>query len=393
MQEEFLKGREVDKQSIHPFLSVFNNKSKEGRYRQEMLPKHRRLVFKLCVLLMLSLPFITLSDYMIVKPEPWASFLIWQRVAHVMFCGVMLFLIPKVERYQSYDTLVFTIILIFLVLVEMSSFTLVDDYALYSTFDIILIICLYASGILQLKLSLILSVFHSVVAILSMVFFKDLSPHNQIVIILAYMFSNGVGILLAISYHKASRQEFLLQNSLHQRSLELKKMAYRDSLTNALNRRAFQEQFRDFHRMVQRVEDDHKSLFLIAADIDHFKSVNDSYGHDVGDKFLVAFTELIESQIRPQDSVYRFGGEEFTIVMLDCDRDIAIKRVERIMHLLNENRLKIKELQKPVTCSFGITPILVDDTVDSVCIRADQALYQAKTNGRNQYVFDPGTDK
>ena len=78
--------------------------------------------------------------------------------------------------------------------------------------------------------------------------------------------------------------------------------------------------------------------------------------------------------------------------MLDCEKDVAIQRIEQIMRLLNANGLKIAELQQPVTCSFGITPILVNDTVDRVCVRADEGLYAAKNGGRNRYVFDSGVD-
>ncbi len=73
--------------------------------------------------------------------------------------------------------------------------------------------------------------------------------------------------------------------------------------------------------------------------------------------------------------------------------DTAIKRTEKIMQLLNSGALGVEELEQPVTCSFGITPVLASDTIDSVCIRADEALYNAKHNGRNQYVFAPAPDK
>lgn len=223
-----------------------------------------------------------------------------------------------------------------------------------------------------------------------MLFEKKLSVHDQVIMIYAYSISNGTGMLLAMAQHRSSRQEFLLKHSLQVKTLELKQLAYRDSLTGALNRRAFQDHFHDFNKMAVRVKEDDNNVFLIAADLDNFKLINDSFGHDVGDKVLVAFTALIESQIRPQDSLYRFGGEKFTILLQNCKTDIAIERVEKIMHLLNENHLAIEQLDEPVTCSFGITPLHVGDTVDSVFIRADAALYKAKNNGRNQYVFDLG---
>lgn len=375
---------------ISRFLSVLTRDSGEAEFRQEVLPKHRRLAFKLCLLLAVAMPIFMLSDHLVVKPGAWEPFLMAQRLIQIFVCLVFLYLIRKVKHYSSYSALVSGAVFIFFVLLELGSFTFRDDYVLYIPFDIIIVICLYASGILPLKQSLILCLYHSLVAIFIVLFVKNLQVHDQIVVILAYSFSNGVGILLAIAHHKGARQEYLLQHSLHESSLQLKALAYRDSLTNALNRRAFQEHFPDFKRMSHRMKSGGNDLFLIAADIDHFKLVNDNFGHDVGDKVLIAFTKLIETQIRPQDHVYRFGGEEFTILMLDCPKDIAIKRVEQVMLLLNESRLGVEELDRPVTCSFGITPVLESDTVDSVCIRADKALYEAKNNGRNQYVFNSG---
>lgn len=145
--------------------------------------------------------------------------------------------------------------------------------------------------------------------------------------------------------------------------------------------------------MAVRLRMSDKNMFLIAADIDYFKSINDNFGHDVGDKVLVAFVNLVESNIRPVDKIYRFGGEEFMIVIQECVENIAVQRIKQIMQLLNDGKLGVQELNHPVTCSFGITPILAIDTVDSVCIRADEALYTAKNSGRNQYILDRGLEK
>jgi diguanylate cyclase (GGDEF)-like protein len=382
------KNSPEHEQPISHFLSIFENLEEEGCFREELLPKHRRLVFRLCAFLAVAMPLFMLSDYMIVESGSMSFYLMIQRIMHISTCLLFLFFITRVRNYLTYDILVFSTLFIFLVLLEIGSLTYITGYRMYALFDIIIMISLYASGILVVKLSLILCVYHSVVAIAIVLFVKDFSVHDQIMMIFAYIFSNGAGILLAISQHKTARQEFFLKHTLQLKTLQLKHMAYRDSLTNALNRRAFQEHFRDFKRILQRAEGNNKSVFLIAADIDHFKAVNDSYGHDIGDKVLIAFTDLVESQIRAQDTIYRFGGEEFTILLQDCHVDIAIDRIEQIMNLLNNNRLDIDELEHAVTCSFGITPMLASDTVDSVCIRADQALYTAKNSGRNQYVFE-----
>lgn len=387
MAENRAESFDAEFNEIMPFLSILKNNDKERLFRQEVLPNHRVLVSKLCAVVIVSLPVFMLTDNMIVKPGMWEGFLIGQRLMQIAVAIIFLFLIPKVKTPSSYDTLLFSTLFVFFVTLELGAITFDNDYILYVFFDIIVMISLYASGILSLKLSFILCLYHSVVTILIILLVKNLSLHGHIILILTYGFSNGAGILLAISHHRGVRQEFLLKSSLRDSSFQLKNLAYRDSLTNALNRRAFQEHFSDFKRMVDRIKNDDDNLYLIAADIDYFKSINDSFGHDVGDRVLVAFTKLLESQIRPQDNVYRFGGEEFTILFLGCSRDIVINRVERIISMLNESCLNVEELDRPVTCSFGITPVDVSDTVDAVCIRADKALYKAKNNGRNQFIF------
>jgi len=392
MRAEHVDSIESKLPDIRRLFSVFKDVKRENRFRQEVLPKHRRLTFKLCTVVALAMPIFMLSDHMVVKPDSWSDFLVMQRLFQVGICLIFLFIVPRIRSHLSFDTLLFSLLFIFFVLLELGSFTFADDYALYVIFDIIIMISLYASGILPVKLSLILCIYHTVVAIFIVIFVKTLDVHDQMIMVLGYSLSNGAGVLLAITQHRTARQEFLLKHSLREKTLQLKQLAYRDSLTHALNRRAFQDSFGDFERMALRMQEDEKCVYLIAADLDHFKLINDGYGHDVGDKVLVAFTALVESNIRPQDNIYRFGGEEFIIILQDCHKDIAIQRVDQIIRLLNENELGVEELTSPVTCSFGITPILISDTVDSVCIRADKALYIAKDNGRNQYSFDYGLD-
>lgn len=390
MPKDLSDSFDTESEGIRPFLSVLKSKKDESCFRQEVLAKHRRLAFKLCSAVAIVVPIFMISDSMVVKPGVWESFLIGQRLGQISVCLIFLFLITKVRKTSSYDALVFSAVLIFFILLELGSFTFSDDYVLYVLFDIIFIICLHASGFLPLKLSLILCLYHSVIATCIILFVKDITVHGQIILILAYSISNGAGILLAITHHRAARQEYLLTSSLRDRSAQLKQLAYRDSLTNALNRRSFQEHFGDFKKIIERIQCDEGELYLIAADIDHFKSINDNYGHDVGDKVLIAFTKMLQSKIRPQDNVYRFGGEEFTILFINCFQETVILRTQKIIEILNNTGLGIKEIDRPVTCSFGITQVVITDTVDSVCIRADEALYQAKNNGRNQFVFKHG---
>ena len=106
-------------QRISHFFSVFEDFDKEACFRQEILPKQRSLVFKLCAVLAITMPIFLLTDYMIVKPEPWSSFLIGQRVAQLTSCIIFLFFIIRVRSYVPYDILVFSTLLIFFILLEL----------------------------------------------------------------------------------------------------------------------------------------------------------------------------------------------------------------------------------------------------------------------------------
>ena len=120
------------------------------------------------------------------------------------------------------------------------------------------------------------------------------------------------------------------------------------------------------------------------ADIDHFKSVNDEFGHDAGDAAIRTFAQVIRGQIRSTDLVARFGGEEFVVLMPETESEQALVCAERIrMQFGSES---IPPITRLVTASFGVTTLEADDTVISVFKHADEALYQAKEAGRNRVV-------
>ena len=120
---------------------------------------------------------------------------------------------------------------------------------------------------------------------------------------------------------------------------------------------------------------------LILLDIDHFKKVNDTYGHDIGDQVLISSAEIIKQNLRAQDVCGRWGGEEFIVVLGKVDLAEAAKLAERL-------RIAFEKFEHPkvgeVTISLGVTLSCSDDTRESLLQRADKALYQAKAQGRNQ---------
>jgi len=156
----------------------------------------------------------------------------------------------------------------------------------------------------------------------------------------------------------------------------------RDPLTGASNRTNLLENLQKEHELCKRKS---LSCALIMIDLDHFKQVNDEFGHAAGDKVLIALVKCIKSQLRKYDQLYRYGGEEFLVCLPQTELDDAKSFSERLragvealkIDISNDNHIN-------VTGSFGVTLISADDNIETAIERADEAMYQAKKSGRNR---------
>jgi diguanylate cyclase (GGDEF)-like protein len=161
----------------------------------------------------------------------------------------------------------------------------------------------------------------------------------------------------------------------------LEETARTDFLTKLINRRAM-------HRVLQnemaRIERTGGSFSLVLVDIDHFKDINDGFGHDVGDDVLIALSRAFEDAVREQDIVSRWGGEEFLILLPNTARDDAFEQAERLRRLLDSDALQIERYRHRVTASFGVCESAPGESLEFLLKQADVALYQAKALGRNR---------
>jgi len=165
--------------------------------------------------------------------------------------------------------------------------------------------------------------------------------------------------------------------------MDLEKMAMTDPLTGIHNRRGFINISGRQYMLAQR----HKMhLALLLFDIDHFKKINDTYGHDVGDRALIHFVDIVKENLRQSDVFSRIGGEEFTLLLPDADPKGALKMAQRISEIVEGRPLEIRNEKIPMTVSGGLTQWKTDESLDRVLSRADSAMYQAKEKGRNQIV-------
>lgn len=152
-----------------------------------------------------------------------------------------------------------------------------------------------------------------------------------------------------------------------------------DHLTGIINRRAFEKILKREISLALR----HKlPLSFVMIDIDYFKKINDTYGHEAGDHVLKTFAKKLKKLIRQEDILGRFGGEEFALLLPYTNIENAFQAVERIRQRIE--RVKIKGIKGNITASFGITEILPTDDDKSLVKRADDALYEAKAKGRNR---------
>src|SRR5579863_2227543 len=166
-----------------------------------------------------------------------------------------------------------------------------------------------------------------------------------------------------------------------QASLEL---AVVDPLTGLNNRRYFETHLAT---LVAQAVDTSRPLALMILDIDHFKGVNDTHGHDAGDKILKGFAERVRKVIRIPDMICRLGGEEFVVVMPDTNMEVAARIAERVRAEIEQERFTVVDEAGTaigITVSIGLAERGQDLSPDGLFRRADRALYRSKTNGRNR---------
>ncbi len=171
---------------------------------------------------------------------------------------------------------------------------------------------------------------------------------------------------------------YLYSKILEEHELVLQKLATKDMLTGAYNRWKFLE---DFESEFERARRYNYPISLVMFDIDHFKKVNDTYGHDAGDRVLRKIAKIVKDNIRKVDALVRWGGEEFIIFLPNTDKKGAEVLAEKIRKKI-ENTV-FDEVGK-VTVSFGVAELEKSDTIDDLLKRVDEVLYRAKRLGRNR---------
>lgn len=181
-----------------------------------------------------------------------------------------------------------------------------------------------------------------------------------------------------------------LHQKLREANHKLHILSITDGLTRILNRRALLERLEE---ELYRASRENAFFSLVMLDIDHFKRVNDKYGHQAGDKVLVEVVNRVKSKLRPYDIIGRYGGEEFLVGILGADKEMGIKKAEDFRRCIDEKEFVYNGKKLKISISLGVScqkiraaknniPQLLDDLTK----KADDALYRAKETGRNRVV-------
>lgn len=175
-------------------------------------------------------------------------------------------------------------------------------------------------------------------------------------------------------------------SSQHKLEMKLQQLSETDPLTGIFNRRKFLEQLDRCFRKFKRYN---RPTALIIFDIDHFKRINDSFGHSTGDKVLCRLTKDCAQQLRQVDSLYRIGGEEFAVLLPETNAENACQQAERLRQVSEQLRIDLRQSVGEISISVGVSEFANTDTsIENVMKRADARLYEAKRNGRNRVVGD-----
>lgn len=172
-----------------------------------------------------------------------------------------------------------------------------------------------------------------------------------------------------------------LEKRVAERTKEIERIAVTDALTGLFNRHRFNQELEDAIALYKRYQ---TPIVLAIFDIDHFKKINDTYGHNSGDNVLVAFAELLKRHMRQTDKLARWGGEEFVILFINTELSGALLAAE---NLLDSVRHHWFEEVGHVTCSIGLAALMPVDTPETILQRADTSLYRAKERGRNRVCY------
>jgi len=296
---------------------------------------------------------------------------------HLYILPPLLFLISLMTFKKDFHKLTIFLLIIAPIIAAIGNLFItskMEDPTLYMTELYLILFWIFSVSGLRLWQAIISAIITSAIILYVTYFFFSLSEENFLMHCFWMSASFSFGLLGAYLLEKSYKEVF----STHE---QLTQLAVTDKLTGLYNRNKLDELLKD---ELNRNKYFQHRFGLAIMDIDHFKNINDTYGHQIGDTVLIEIGKLIQEEIRSTDKVIRWGGEEFIIIYLETDKQEVIRLVEQLRQKI-EQHIFSKSIM--LTVSLGLTLCSNEDSNASIIKRADIALYIAKNNGRNHTEF------
>jgi diguanylate cyclase (GGDEF)-like protein len=296
---------------------------------------------------------------------------------HLYIIVPFIFFISILTLFPKYYKHMINLLILALIFATLANLLLVknlDSFPIYMTEIYLIIFWTFTISGLKIKQSTLSVFFVSVITFIYYYFILPL-PKELFIMHTFWMLSSiSFGFVGAFLLDRLSKINFINYE-------KLQNLAVTDNLTGLYNRTKLDEVLNNELDRSKRFNYCFSFMFI---DIDYFKMVNDTYGHQSGDDFLIEFTNLINNNSRSTDHFFRWGGEEFVMICPEVDKENILIHAEKLRQKIESYKFKSIGYK---TVSIGVTLSRSDDIIDSLVKRADKALYMAKDSGRNQIVF------
>ena len=231
-----------------------------------------------------------------------------------------------------------------------------------------------------------------------LIFLNHAPPGHATQVLLTFLFITLLSLYYTRNINRSKRMEFFAVNEMKEANTRLQKeiesrkaaeekltaLSYTDELTGLCNRRHFTALT---EKEISRSGRSGKNLSLLFLDVDHFKAVNDSYGHDCGDIVLRELGAILKSATREFDIPCRYGGEEFAVLLPETPGESALAIAERLRLNISEREIPCAGKSLSISVSIGVSMLNEDEELDTLLKNADKALYEAKAGGRNRSIL------
>ena len=385
---------------LHRLSGQFREPAREASYRREIAPRVRlESSLALCVAALVFGMF-SISDYHYLEPSMELTLLLAMRLVVVVACLALAVAIGRLGDYNrrlwlhALPLWILATGIILIVLLRPGP----ESLSTQVTSLLVAITAFYLLIPNLLPVVTIASLYLSMGFLTAAVLVADISAVVTLRITLLIVMANAVGFFALLRLERLQRTQFalleeervqnrqLMEEIAHRKSLEaqLRQVAERDELTGLDSRRHFMARA---EALLKRARHEKAPFSLCMIDVDHFKAINDTWGHGQGDLVLAAIAETCKHSLRPQDVIGRFGGEEFIVALPDTHPKDALMVAERLQQRISDLEVMEAMPGHRLTVTIGIAGFPDENAdLDALIQQADRALYAGKHAGRNRVV-------